>query len=199
MLLFSIVDKVGICFGAATSIGTASLSTITTLKSSIKWVKLVTYMTKTATKMFFSPSFWTDQKKISLLGKMMCDIRNQSYVTDKLKEISLNNSKDAVSKTIGTQGCLDLDVMLAPLQSIGESIPTVVQPLISIFKFITPIIGGLVPGDVSGSKPDSYEVNMDELNNKYSKLNSQACPFSEKTSGNNNNNNNNETSCPAII
>jgi hypothetical protein len=195
LLLFSIVDKVGICLGAATSIGTASSSTKSTLKASIKWVKLVTYMVKTATKLFFSPDFWSNQKKIGLLGKMLCDVRNQSYVTDKLKEVSLANSKDAISKSIGKQGCLDLDVMIGPLKNIGAEVPKVVQPLISIFKFITPIIGGMVPGSPAGASPDSYKPNMGLLDLKYSKLSSQKCPLA----GSIKNDKDDNKSCPSIV
>jgi len=170
LVLFGLVDKVGVCFGAVASIGTATSDTISTLKESIKWVKLVTYMVKTATKMFFSPNFWSDPSKISFLGKMMKDVRNHSYEVDKLKEISFTHSKDAVSKTIGTQGCLDLDVLVPPVMAIGEAIPLVVKPLLSIFSFLTPILGGASPSPPSKAAPGGFAVDDNALNSKYNKL-----------------------------
>ena len=195
LLLFGMVDKVGVCFGAASSIGTATSDTISTLKESIKWVKLVTYMVKTATKMFFSPNFWSDPSKISFLGKMMKDVRNHSYEVDKLKEISFTHSQDAVSKTIGTKGCLDLDVMIPPIMGIGEAIPAVVQPLIKIFSFLTPILGGASPSGPSKNSPGSFAVDSNALDSKYNKLKNEPVSLG----GASKKDNDSSSKCPRII
>jgi len=192
--IFTIIKKIGICFGAIGSVVKASNSTVTTIKSSIKWVKLVTYMTKTATRMFFSPNFWSDPKKISFLGKMMCDVRNQSYITKKLKEVSMADSKNAISGTIGTNGCLDLDVMLPPLQKLGAKVPIAIAPLIEIFKFLKPILGIKIPGMPKASGPDVYQANIDALNVKYAKLMSEKCPMA----GTSKNKNDSDANCPAV-
>jgi hypothetical protein len=194
IILLNLINKIGVCVKAVGSINKATKSSKKTLESSLQWVKLLTYMTKTATKVFLSPGFWNDSSKITFLGKMMCDVRNQSYITKKLKEVSMADSKNAISGTIGTNGCLDLDVMLPPLKKLGDKIPIAIAPLIEIFKFLKPILGVKIPGMPKASGPDVYQANIDVLNVKYAKLMSEKCPMA----GSSNNKNDSAANCPAV-
>jgi len=173
IMLFHMVHKVTVCIDTASRINKSNKSNKKTLEYSLKWIKLLTYMAKTSTTLFLTPQFWNDPKKLNLVGKMMFDVRNQGYVAKKFKEISIADTKSAISGVIGKNGCFDLDMLGPPVKAIGKKIPTVIKPLLKIFKFLTKIIGGSIPAGPNLKGPEKYPVNQKALDAKYKKLMSE--------------------------